>query len=161
MIDPITAFAAAQGAVKGIKAAIKLGKDVGEIGGQLQSFFENKDIVTKAADKEKKAAKKKNIEQQALANVMKARQLREAEAQLKETLYWSGNADLYHEILNERAKLTRERKLAEARAIAKRKLLIDRIDTGIGIMFILGVGFGSVWYIGDKIYEMGAAAGRW
>ena len=61
MIDPITAFAAAQGAVKGIKAAIKLGKDVGEIGGQLQSFFENKDIVTKAADKEKKAAKKKNI----------------------------------------------------------------------------------------------------
>ena len=92
---------------------------------------------------------------------MKARQLREAEAQLKETLYWSGNGDLYHEILNERAKLTRERKLAEARAIAKRKLLIDRIATGIGIMFILGVGFGSVWYIGDKIYEMGAAAGRW
>ena len=28
MIDPFTAFAMAQGAVKGIKAAIQLGKDV-------------------------------------------------------------------------------------------------------------------------------------
>ena len=39
MIDPISAFAAANAAVKGIKQAIKFGQDVSEIGDKLQDFL--------------------------------------------------------------------------------------------------------------------------
>ena len=40
MLDPFTAFAAAQAAVKGIQAAIKLGKDINGIASDLGKFFE-------------------------------------------------------------------------------------------------------------------------
>ena len=49
MIDPITAFATAQAAIKGVQAAIKMGKDIGAISGDLMKFFEAKDVVAKAA----------------------------------------------------------------------------------------------------------------
>lgn len=43
-MDPITlglsAFAAAQAAVKGVQACIKLGKDISEISSELGSFLE-------------------------------------------------------------------------------------------------------------------------
>ena len=57
MIDPITAFAVAQGAIKGIQAAIKMGKDINGISGDLMKFFEAKDVVAKAAVKPKGFAK--------------------------------------------------------------------------------------------------------
>ena len=48
MIDPITAFAVAQGAIKGVQAAIKMGKEINAISGDLMKFFEAKDVVAKA-----------------------------------------------------------------------------------------------------------------
>ena len=53
-MDPFTAFAAAQAAIKGIQAAIKMGKDIGAISGELMKFFEAKDVVAKAASQPKK-----------------------------------------------------------------------------------------------------------
>ena len=83
MIDPFTAFAAAQAAVKGIQAAIKLGKDVQGIASDLSKFFEAKDIVQQAANNPKKF---KSDTAQALETVMQAKQLAEAETELKNTL---------------------------------------------------------------------------
>jgi hypothetical protein len=53
MIDPITAFATAQAAIKGVKAAIALGKDIQAVSGDLMKFFDAKDVVQKAASKPK------------------------------------------------------------------------------------------------------------
>ena len=57
MIDPITAFATAQAAIKGVQAAIKMGKDINAISGDLMKFFEAKDVVAKEAVKPKGFAK--------------------------------------------------------------------------------------------------------
>ena len=54
MIDPITAFAVAQGAIKGIQAAIKMGKDVQGITNDVMKFFDAKDKVAKEAVKDPK-----------------------------------------------------------------------------------------------------------
>ena len=54
MIDPITAFAAARAAVSGIQAAIKLGKDLQGITGDVIKFFDAKDVVAKQAVKDPK-----------------------------------------------------------------------------------------------------------
>jgi len=121
MIDPITAFAAAQAAVKGIQAAIKLGKDVQGIAADLGKFFEAKDIVQQAANNPKKF---KSDTAQALETVMQAKQLAEAETELKNTLIWSGNADVWEGVLLERNNIIQRRKKAEmeaAAAKAKRK----------------------------------------
>jgi undecaprenyl pyrophosphate phosphatase UppP len=40
MIDPITAFAVAQSAIKGVQAAIKMGKDIQGISADVMKFFE-------------------------------------------------------------------------------------------------------------------------
>ena len=119
MIDPFTAFAAAQAAVKGIQAAIKLGKDVQGIAVDLSKFFEAKDIVQQAANNPKKF---KSDTAQALETVMQAKQLVEAETELKNALIWSGNADVWENVLLERNNIIQRRKKAEMEAaMAKAK----------------------------------------
>ena len=110
MIDPFTAFAAAQAAVKGIQAAIKLGKDVQGIAADLGKFFEAKDVVQQAANNPKKF---KSDTAQALETVMQAKQLAEAETELKNLLIWSGNADVWEGVLLERNNIIQRRKKAE------------------------------------------------
>jgi hypothetical protein len=119
MIDPFTAFAAAQAAVKGIQAAIKLGKDVQGIAADLGKFFEAKDVVQQAANNPKKF---KSDTAQALETVMQAKQLAEAETELKNLLIWSGNADVWSGVLLERNNIIQKRKKAEMEeALAKSK----------------------------------------
>jgi len=119
MIDPFTAFAAAQAAVKGIQAAIKLGKDVQGIAADLGKFFEAKDVVQQAANNPKKF---KSDTAQALETVMQAKQLAEAETELKNMLIWSGNADVWEGVLLERNNIIQKRKKAEMEeALAKEK----------------------------------------
>jgi len=119
MIDPFTAFAAAQAAVKGIQAAIKLGKDVQGIASDLGKFFEAKDAVQEAANNPKKF---KSDTAQALETVMQAKQLAEAETELKNLLIWSGNADVWSGVLQERNNIIQKRKKAEMEAaLAKSK----------------------------------------
>jgi len=119
MIDPFTAFAAAQAAVKGIQAAIKLGKDVQGIAADLGKFFEAKDVVQQAANNPKKF---KSDTAQALETVMQAKQLAEAETELKNLLIWSGNADVWEGVLLERNNIIQRRKKAEMEeALAKSK----------------------------------------
>lgn len=138
MIDPFTAFAAAQAAVKGIQAAIKLGKDVQGIATDLGKFFEAKDAVQEAANNPKKY---KSDTAQALETVMQAKQLAEAELQLKNTLIWSGNADVWEGVLLERNNIIQKRKKAEAEAAAakaKRKK---------GIMEIVNIAFWAAVFL--------------
>ena len=125
MIDPITAFATAQAAIKGVQAAIKMGKDIGAMSGDLMKFFEAKDVVAKAAVKPGKSDTA-----QALETVMKAKQLQDAEDELKQTLIWSGHADVWQAILPERNKLVQKRKAEEVameKAKAKRKKEIEEV----------------------------------
>ena len=144
MIDPFTAFAAAQAAVRGIQAAIKLGKDINGIASDLSKFFEAKDIVQQAANNPKKF---KSDTAQALETVMQAKQLAEAEIDLKNTLVWSGNADVWEGVLLERNNIIQRRKRAEiAEALAKakkRQQIMEALNTVFWVvMFISTIGLG-------------------
>ena len=144
MIDPVSAFIAAQAAVKGIQAAIKLGKDISGIASDLSKFFEAKDIVQQAANNPKKF---KSDTAQALETVMQAKQLAEAEVDLKNTLVWSGNADVWEGVLLERNNIIQRRKKAEiAEALAKarkRQQIMEALNTVFWVvMFIATIGLG-------------------
>ena len=136
MIDPFTAFAAAQAAVKGIQAAIKLGKDVQGIASDLSKFFEAKDIVQQAANNPKKF---KSDTAQALETVMQAKQLVEAETELKNTLIWSGNADVWEGVLLERNNIIQRRKKADMDAAMARAKKRQQIMEAVSMVFWISV----------------------
>lgn len=142
MIDPFTAFAAAQAAVKGIQAAIKLGKDVQGIAADLGKFFEAKDVVQQAANNPKKF---KSDTAQALETVMQAKQLAEAETELKNMLIWSGNADVWEGVLLERNNIIQKRKKAEMEAAAakakRKKEIMELLNIGFWVsVFLSAIG---------------------
>jgi ABC-type sugar transport system ATPase subunit len=123
MIDPITAFATAQAAIKGVQAAIKMGKDIHAMSGDLMKFFEAKDVVSKAASSPKKGFAKSDTAQ-AFEAVLHAKQLQDAENELKQHLIWSGQADVWQAIVMERNNIVQKRKseeIAMEKAKAKKR----------------------------------------
>ena len=123
MIDPFTAFAMAQGAVKGIKAAMQLGKDVNSLYKEFSTFYHNADEVHRASSKMRMDSIGKSdaqISGEALQIAMASKALRDNEKELKDLLFWSGNAPVWEEMMKERVRMMKERAAAE-QAIADKK----------------------------------------
>ena len=147
MLAPVTAFMAAQAALKGIKAAIAMGKDVQGIAGDLIKFFDFKDVVVKAS------TNRKGDTAEAMSIVMKAHQLQTQEEEMKNMLVMSGNGDLWFKMLEERLKIQKERKAADVeRKNRADKFKQDAEEVGmyiVGFLMIVGVvisGFYAITY---------------
>lgn len=144
MIDPVSigvAFAIAQKTVGGIKQALALGKDINELGGQFAKFFEHADKVY-AAGVDPKLQKAKlsdgQIRAMSIQIAMQSKALRDAEKQLKELLIWSGNKDVWDEMMAERVRMYKERaeqerKMKEITAKAHADM-VDRVLIGTSIL---------------------------
>lgn len=149
MIDPLTAFAAAQAAVAGIQKAIKLGKDVNGLVNEFGKFFDARDAVQKAANDAGKSGKSDTG--RAMEIVMQANQLRESEEELKHQLIYGGYPELWEMMLKERMKIKQARERAERVAEIERKKIsaqrmlmaqvvggaICAVTIGIVIIFIV------------------------
>ena len=123
MIDPFTAFAVAQAAVAGIKKAVALGKDINGLITDFTKFYQSADLVHESAIKTKIQAIRLSdaeINAQALQIAMQSRALRAHEKELKDILFWSGNAEVYYEMQAERLRMIEERR-SEDRRIEKQK----------------------------------------
>ncbi|CAB4175094.1 hypothetical protein UFOVP961_118 [uncultured Caudovirales phage] len=135
MIDPFTAFAMAQGAVKGIKAAIQLGKDVNGLMGDFGKFFEAADSVHIASTHLRiKAAHKSDaqIGAEAIKIAMASKTLRDNERQLKDMLIMSGNGDVWEEMSKERVRMFKERAAA---LVEEAKLKKERTENMLNSIF--------------------------
>jgi hypothetical protein len=135
MIDPVTigiAFTAAQHSVNYIKKAIALGKDVNSLYGQFAKFFENSDTIHSAnseVQNSKKILTDGQIRSMSIQIAMQSKTLRDAEKQLKELLIYSGNKDVWDEMMAERVRMYKERaKIQADLKNAKIKAQADLID---------------------------------
>lgn len=136
MIDPITigiAFTAAQQSVGYIKKAIALGKDINSLYGQFAKFFENSDQIHSASiavQNSKSILTDGQIRALSIQIAMQSKALRDAEKDLKEMLIYTGNKDIWDEMMRERVRMYKERAKIQAdlqKAKAKAKAdLIDR-----------------------------------
>jgi hypothetical protein len=146
MIDPFTAFAMAQGAVKGIKAAVQLGKDVSGLYKEFSQFYHAADQVHVASTRMRIAAVNKTdaqISSDALEIAMASKALRDNEKELKDILFWSGNADVWNEMMAERTRMAKERRAAEQAVIDQQQR--DRENMYNAIMnTLLVIGAASV-----------------
>ena len=146
MIDPITiglAFTAAQQSVGYIKKAIALGKDVNSLYGQFAKFFENSDKLHSAnvaAQTSKKILTDGQIRAMSIEIAMQSKALRDAEKQLKELLIYSGNGDVWDQMMAERVRMYKERAKLEAdiknARIQAQSDMIDRLLIGTSFMAI-------------------------
>jgi hypothetical protein len=138
MIDPVTigiAFTAAQQSVNYIKKAIALGKDVNSLYGQFARFFENSDTIHEASVKvqnNKSILTDGQIRSLSIQIAMQSKALRDAEKDLKEMLIYSGNKDVWDEMMRERIRLYKERaKIQADLKNAKIKAQADLIDRAL------------------------------
>jgi hypothetical protein len=146
MIDPITlgiAFTAAQQSVGYIKKAIALGKDVNSLYGQFAKFFENSDTIHSAnitAQNSKNILTDGQIRALSVQIAMQSKALRDAEKELKEMLIWSGNKDVWDEMMAERVRMYKERAKLQAdmknARIQAQADMIDRLLIGTSFMAI-------------------------
>ena len=146
MIDPFTAFAMAQGAVKGIKAAIQLGKDVNGLYKEFSQFYESADAVHIASSKMRMDSVGKTDAQlsaKALEIAMASKALRDNERELKDLLFWSGNAPVWEEMQAERLRMMKERNAAE-KAIADKKQKDREAMYNMIMNLLLVVGAGMI-----------------
>lgn len=141
MIDPFTAFAMAQGAVKGIKSALQLGKDINGLYKEFSTFFQASDAVHIASSKMKMNNIGKTDAQigaEALQIAMASKALRDTEKQLKDMLYWSGNAQVWDDMMKERVRMMKERSAAES-ALEKAKIQKREDLSNIILNVIIGI----------------------
>lgn len=126
-MDPLTigaAYLTAQTAVKGIKEAIKLGKEIGEIAHDVNKFFHSQATIDRAAREKSeqireaaKDPKKKQSYYELTAHAMdiaiKQEEMDRYEKEIRDTLIWSGNGHIYRKMCEERERMIREQEQAE------------------------------------------------
>jgi len=142
MIDPFTAFAMAQGAVKGIKAALQLGKDVTSLYKEFSTFYTSADEVHIASSKMRMATIGKTdsqINNEALQIAMASKALRDHEKELKDILFWSGNATVWEEMMRERVRMMKERAAMEKIVADKKQKDKEAVaELIMTLMYLLG-----------------------
>jgi hypothetical protein len=141
-MDPVTiglAYAGAKATVAGIKEIINLGQDIESISSKVVEYFRHKTVLEKAhvvKEREKRDAawdrrngvrtKKTEAEltAEALDIVMKKRALERQEYELYEMLVWSGNGDIWHQMVAVREEM--RKKINEEEAELFKKRIIDQ-----------------------------------
>ena len=150
MIDPVTAFATAQAAIKGVQAAIKMGKDIHAISADVMKFFEAKDVVQRAASRPTSTFAKSDTAQ-AFEIVMQAKQLADAERELNNFMVMSGHADLWQQLLIERNNIIARRKseeiLQEKRAQKRKEEIDELLNWLLGGGIVLTVFGLAIWWL--------------
>jgi|TARA_Y100000356_G_C11165488_1_gene238387 hypothetical protein len=138
-------MAVATTAIKSIKTGIKLAKDTSEIAKELDKFFSAKNVIEEEAKKEQEKSKKnKSLNQQAMANVLNRKKLRDAERSLKESLVWSGNAQIWEDLVKERSRLRKAQQEADEQAKYRKRVILERIRDGFIITGLLSF---TAWII--------------
>ncbi len=181
-MDPITiglAFAGAKAAVATIKEVIKLGKDANEITQSIVGYFDQKAIIEKAEavkEREKREAlwdkvngvkpKKTDAEltAEAMDVVMKRRELERQEYELYEMLVWSGQGQIWDDMVKTREEMRRQiaqeeaeaikQKIIDAAQVKERKEMIHDIQLSAAVL----AAFGLLMY---WLVQWGISKGMW
>lgn len=135
MIDPITAFATAQAAIKGIQAAIKMGKDIHAMSGDIMKLFDARNEVAVAAVREKQ--NQTSALTQASNTVLNAHALAESVRELKEHFIYNvkGGGDLWEAIVAEHNAIVLQRRKELREAEEAKKLKRENLAETLNILF--------------------------
>lgn len=154
-------FEGAQAAVKGIKAAVQLGKEVREVYRDLSTFFNAQGQIEVAYQKSQAGVPVeedgRTATQKALDIVFMRREMIRMEVELRETLIYGFNeSGLYDEMCKERAKIIeaeqeairearRNKQKLEEQARRKAEQKKEMIFAVVGGIIAAVIFFGTIW----------------
>lgn len=176
-MDPLTvgaAFAVAQASVKTVKEAIKLGKDIYEVSGDLTKFFTsqsqiNQEIRRAEGQKQEllKADKKEDyyaLTARALDAAIKAKKIKQDEAEIRTLLIWTGNGDVYDDMIRERMRLEKQQEIAERQELFDRTVRAQKAQRSRELQADIAMVFGIILLVGIPfvvIVQWGIDQGLW
>lgn len=153
MIEIAVALAAAEAAVGGIKRAIQVGKDANECLQEFMQLFDARDAVQKASNEERAKHQGKSAMSEALESVIAARKIQQMEAELREFLIWSGQADVWDAIIQERNAIVQRRKAAELAAQREAERIVKRRKEIGLVAFVIFLGVLILYHIVKYIID--------
>tara|TARA_R110002167_G_scaffold65322_3_gene184624 strand:+ start:329 stop:805 length:477 start_codon:yes stop_codon:yes gene_type:complete len=158
MIDPITAFAAAQTAVSAIKKGIQLGKDIGGISGDLAKFagaISDIDFAHKSAENQPwYAVLFGGSGPSAMDIFAKKKQAEALRAEIKQYIQFGYGQSAWEELLRIEAQVRKERQKTLYR---KAEIKQTIIEWTVGILVLVsGIGI-----LGVVLYFIGKKQGKW
>ncbi len=133
MIDPVSAFALATAAYNAVKQGIEVGRELHEVSGALGKFFKASSDIKQAVEESNKPSLFKKIlhsgsvEQEALDNLIRRKTIIKQEYELMLMIKLTYGEQAYLEMIDERKKITLERKKAEIRQRLHRKAVAENI----------------------------------
>ena len=150
MIDPVTAFAAAQAAFSMTKKLIGAGREIHDVTSELGKWYEACSDLTKA-ESQRKSPKlletmsqgSESIEREALDIIVRKKQLFEKEKEIKFLLDYRYGPGTYKQMSDLRKQIREERERTVYRAMeAKRQIVNNCAITALsfGILGVLGGG---------------------
>ena len=150
MIDPLTAFAAANAAFKGVKALVSAGRDLQDVSQQLGTWYGAVSDITRAESQRKKPTwldkvshGTDNIEQEAMDIVIRKKTLMEKEKEIKFMLDYRFGLGTYDEMLDMRRKIRKDREETVYKAMeAKRQIQNNAAIGGLSLLIVGTLGGG-------------------
>ena len=150
MIDPVSAYAAATTAYKGVKMLLQAGREIEDVSKQLGSWYSAVADITRAESQrknttwlEKKQHGEASIEQEAMDITIRAKKLKEFEYEIRVMLDYRFGLGTYDQMLGMRRKIRAERERTVYAAMeSKRQMANNLAITGlaVGIVAVLGGG---------------------
>ncbi len=159
MIDPFTALAAIQTAVKLVKAASKTVQDVESLGPVLGKFFSAKSDAIKVVQQSKTGGFKGSAMGKAIELELAIESARAFEEEIKMLFFQSNKMDVWAKILARAASIDKEAAHDARRqreAAARRKKEMDEVITLVLMFVVLALVCGGVgWIIYRAVQECG------
>jgi len=154
MIDPITAFAAANAAFKGVKMLVGAGREIQDISGQLGAWYGAVADISRAESQRKNptfldrvSQGTESIEQEAMDIVVRKKTLVEKEQEIKFMLDMRFGYGTYDEMLDMRRQIRKDReKEVYAAMESKRQIANNMAILGLSIL-IIGILGGGVYMV--------------
>lgn len=154
MIDPITAFAAANAAFKGVKALVGAGRELQDVSQQLGKWYNAVSDITRAESQRKKPTwldkvshGSENIEQEAMDIIVRKKTLLEKEKEIKFMLDYRFGLGTYDEMLGMRRQLRREREETVYKAMESKRQIQSNMAIAALSFLIIGTLGGGIYLI--------------
>lgn len=135
-----------------MKTAVNEGRELSDMTRALSKFWDAREEVSVLEQKATNPSKieklfgGKSVESQALEITLQKQKAEQLEKELKDLFYWTGNANLWHDMLRERIKI-RNMRIADARAKAQSRAAMIDIVVIVGtftVLFVVGMAITSV-----------------
>lgn len=147
-MEPFTVLATANAAYKTLKTALSHGREVSDYASVLVKFWDAKEELSEIEQKNKhpnmieKTFGAKSVESQALQIILHKKKIMTLEKDLHDLFVWSGNGDLWSDMMKERRSI-RQRRYKESIEKAKRK----QFYVDVVLSLIVGLFFGVLVFV--------------